>query len=194
MYPRLNACVSLSQSLKVLGALGARLARCRTRAPRPTTLGWNARSTPGGLPCARQLALATGFAELFPIPFLLTSPIPSSSKSCPSPVQVWRLATHVIVMGKFSLSFLMRCVWILTYGAQLESVVYENNPEDYLFLFLFSATAFAALSLGGAITGALSLVLSGTSMVMVLIYLWSKEFPEKVRRCVSVRLVRVSFS
>lgn len=171
--------VSLSESLKVSGALGARLARCRARAP-------------GGLSCARQVALATRFAELFPIPFLLTSP--SASKLCASPVQVWRLVTHVIVMGKFSLTFLIRCVWILTYGAQLESVVYENNPEDYLFLFLFSAAAFAALSLGGAITGTLSLVLSGTSMVMVLIYIWSKEFPEKVRRCVSVRLVRVSVS
>ena len=98
-------------------------------------------------------------------------------------IQIWRLVTHMTIVGSFSFGFLIKLIWIFTYGKTLESVVYEHHPEDYLFLYMFCTACFSVISLllSPLVLNLFPMAISGPSMVMVLVYLWSKEYPEEVR-------------
>jgi hypothetical protein len=76
----------------------------------------------------------------------------------------------------------MTIVWIFTYGSTLERSVYSIHPEDYLFMYIFGALGLAAISLVmGPLLGLANMAMTGKGMVMMLIYVWSKEFPHQVR-------------
>jgi hypothetical protein len=100
-------------------------------------------------------------------------------------VQVWRLFTHAGVIGALGFPLLFNVIWILTYGSTLESSVYLIHPEDYLFMYIFGASVLALISLlTGPLLNLVYITYSGHAMVMMLIYVWSREFPEQV--CYSV--------
>lgn len=97
-------------------------------------------------------------------------------------VQVWRLATHVFFADKLGFRLLFQCIWVLTYGSALESGTYSALPEDYLFLFIFATGCFTLVSLIlGPLLGLGYILFTGSSMVMTLLYVWSKEFSQQVR-------------
>lgn len=89
--------------------------------------------------------------------------------------EVWRLATNFFCIGGFSLKFVMRMIWILQYGAALETQVYQFEPADYLFMYIFCALGMLAAS----VIPTIGLMTYGTSMIFVLIYIWSKNFPDQ---------------
>jgi hypothetical protein len=97
-------------------------------------------------------------------------------------VQVWRLVTHVGVVGGLGLPLLFDVIWILTYGSTLESSVYSLHPEDYLFMYIFGAGTLAVISLlTGPLLKLAYITFTGRAMVAMLIYVWSREFPRQAR-------------
>ena len=99
----------------------------------------------------------------------------------PTAIQVWRLATHVFFADALGFRLLFQCVWVLTYGSTLESSTYSALPEDYLFLFIFATGCFTLMSLIlGPLLGLGYILFTGSSMVMTLLYVWSKEFSQQV--------------
>eukprot|EP00892_Ulva_mutabilis_P009734 jgi/Ulvmu1/7132/UM034_0038.1 len=97
-----------------------------------------------------------------------------------SQLQVWRIFTHVFISGKLSLPLLIHVIWVLTYGATLESSTYSIHPEDYLFLYFFATLCLSAISLiVGPVLGIGYVTYTGSSVVMMLVYIWSKEFPHQ---------------
>jgi hypothetical protein len=53
-------------------------------------------------------------------------------------VQVWRLVTNFLFLGKLSLNFVIRMIWVVQYGGQLEGQIYQFEPADFLFMLIFN--------------------------------------------------------
>ncbi|CAL9094073.1 unnamed protein product [Musa acuminata var. zebrina] len=87
--------------------------------------------------------------------------------------QVWRLFTNFFFLGKFSINFGIRLLMIARYGVQLEKGPFDKRTADFLWMMLFGAFFLLVLS---AIPFFWSPFL-GASMVFMLLYLWSREFP-----------------
>ena len=82
---------------------------------------------------------------------------------------------------------------ILMYGAALERATYAGRPADFLFMFIFGVAGMAVLSLiFGPLLKLAFIPMSGKAIVMMLVYVWSKEFPEQVWRGSSCHLFSCS--
>ncbi|KAJ4952244.1 hypothetical protein NE237_029076 [Protea cynaroides] len=87
--------------------------------------------------------------------------------------QVWRLFTNFFFLGNFSINFGIRLLMIIRYGVQLENGPFERRTADFLWMMIFGALSLLVLS-------AIPLLWSpflGTSLVFMLLYVWSREFP-----------------
>ncbi|KAL6344622.1 hypothetical protein AAG906_002528 [Vitis piasezkii] len=87
--------------------------------------------------------------------------------------QVWRLVTNFFFLGKFSINFGIRLLMIARYGVQLEKGVFERRTADFLWMMIFGALTLLVLS-------AIPLLWTpflGVSLVFMLLYVWSREFP-----------------
>ncbi|KAK6944893.1 Derlin, partial [Dillenia turbinata] len=87
--------------------------------------------------------------------------------------QVWRLITNFFFLGKFSINFGIRLLMIARYGVQLEKGPFERRTADFLWMMIFGALTLLVLS---AVPGLESPFL-GISLVFMLLYVWSREFP-----------------
>ncbi|KAL7096856.1 hypothetical protein ACP275_10G106600 [Erythranthe tilingii] len=87
--------------------------------------------------------------------------------------QVWRLITNFFFLGKFSINFGIRLLMIARYGVQLENGPFQRRTADFLWMMLFGALSLLVLS---AIPFFESAFL-GISLVFMLLYIWSREFP-----------------
>nr|GME02890.1 derlin-1-like [Ipomoea batatas] len=87
--------------------------------------------------------------------------------------QVWRLITNFFFLGKFSINFGIRLLMIARYGVQLESGPFQRRTADFLWMMIFGALSLLVLSL---IPYFWSPFL-GISLVFMLLYVWSREFP-----------------
>ncbi|KAL0410584.1 UNVERIFIED_CONTAM: Derlin-1 [Sesamum latifolium] len=87
--------------------------------------------------------------------------------------QVWRLITNFFFLGKFSINFGIRLLMIARYGVQLENGPFQRRTADFLWMMLFGAFSLLVLS---SIPYFWSPFL-GISLVFMLLYLWSREFP-----------------
>ncbi|KAJ9167897.1 hypothetical protein P3X46_019487 [Hevea brasiliensis] len=87
--------------------------------------------------------------------------------------QVWRLITNFFFLGKFSINFGIRLLMIARYGVQLEKGPFDRRTADFLWMILFGAFSMLVLS---AIPIFWSPFL-GISLVFMLVYVWSREFP-----------------
>lgn len=87
--------------------------------------------------------------------------------------QVWRLITNFFFLGEFSINFGIRLLMIARYGVQLESGPFQRRTADFLWMMIFGALTLLALS---AIPFFRSPFL-GVSLVFMLLYVWSREFP-----------------
>ncbi|XP_068648271.1 derlin-1-like [Aristolochia californica] len=92
--------------------------------------------------------------------------------------QVWRLITNFFFLGKFSINFGIHLLMLARYGVQLEKGPFEKRTADFLWMIMFGALSLLVLS---AIPFFLPLYLAppflGVSLVFMLLYLWSREFP-----------------
>ncbi|OMO58333.1 Derlin [Corchorus capsularis] len=87
--------------------------------------------------------------------------------------QVWRLITNFFFLGKFSINFGIRLLMIARYGVQLEQGPFERRTADFLWMMIFGALSLLVLS---AIPIFWTPFL-GISLVFMLVYVWSREFP-----------------
>ncbi|PIA42906.1 hypothetical protein AQUCO_02000388v1 [Aquilegia coerulea] len=85
--------------------------------------------------------------------------------------QVWRLFTNFFFLGPFSINFGIRLLMIARYSVQLEKGPFDRRPADFLWMMIFGAFSlliFSALFWSPFL---------GISMVFMLLYVWSREFP-----------------
>ncbi|PPD78038.1 hypothetical protein GOBAR_DD25039 [Gossypium barbadense] len=87
--------------------------------------------------------------------------------------QVWRLFTNFFFLGEFSINFGIRLLMIARYGVQLEKGPFERRTADFLWMMIFGALSLLVLS---AIPIFRTPFL-GVSLVFMLLYVWSREFP-----------------
>ncbi|XP_030530684.1 derlin-1 isoform X2 [Rhodamnia argentea] len=87
--------------------------------------------------------------------------------------QVWRLVTNFFFLGKFSVNFGIRLLMIARYGVQLEKGPFERRTADFLWMMIFGAFSLLAL----AAIPMLWTPFLGVSLVFMLLYVWSREFP-----------------
>ncbi|KAG4189762.1 hypothetical protein ERO13_A08G243800v2 [Gossypium hirsutum] len=87
--------------------------------------------------------------------------------------QVWRLFTNFFFLEKFSINFGIRLLLIARYGVQLEKGPFERRTADFLWMMIFGALTLLVLS---AIPIFRTPFL-GVSLVFMLLYVWSREFP-----------------
>ncbi|GFH19718.1 derlin, partial [Haematococcus lacustris] len=86
--------------------------------------------------------------------------------------EVWRLVTHFLVLGKLSLNFVVHMLWVLQYSAPLEQQTYQFEPADYVWMLIIVG------GLCTAVAAPLEYLFNGIPLIMAIIYVWSKNFPE----------------
>ncbi|KAK4796730.1 hypothetical protein SAY86_029056 [Trapa natans] len=87
--------------------------------------------------------------------------------------QVWRLITNFFFLGEFSVNFGIRLLMIARYGVQLEQGPFERRTADFLWMMIFGALSLLAL----AAIPILYTPFLGVSLVFMLLYVWSREYP-----------------
>ncbi|XAR67070.1 hypothetical protein NMG60_11013499 [Bertholletia excelsa] len=90
-----------------------------------------------------------------------------------SQFEIWRLITNFFFLGNFSINFGIRLLMIARYGVQLESGPFQGRTADFLWMMIFGSLTLLVLS---AIPWFRSPFL-GVSLVFMLLYVWSREFP-----------------
>lgn len=88
-------------------------------------------------------------------------------------LEVWRLFTNFFFLGRFSINFGIRLLMIARYGVQLEQGPFQRRTADFLFMMIFGALTLLALS----VIPFLYSPFLGISLVFMLVYVWSREFP-----------------
>lgn len=87
--------------------------------------------------------------------------------------QVWRLITNFFFLGGFSINFGIRLLMIARYGVQLEKGPFDRRTADFLWMMIFGACSLLVLSLIPFLRSGFL----GISLVFMLLYVWSREFP-----------------
>ncbi|XP_078428165.1 DERLIN-1 [Wolffia australiana] len=91
-------------------------------------------------------------------------------------LEVWRLVTNFFFLGKFSINFGIRLLMIARYGVQLEKGPFERRTADFLWMLTFGSLCLLALS----VIPMLRFPFLGISLVFMLLYVWSREYPDAV--------------
>lgn len=87
--------------------------------------------------------------------------------------QVHKVFTTLFFLGKFSINFGIRLLMIARYGVQLESGPFQGRTADFLWMMIFGAFSLLVL----AAIPPLQSPFLGMSLVFMLLYVWSREFP-----------------
>ncbi|CAI8619723.1 unnamed protein product [Vicia faba] len=90
--------------------------------------------------------------------------------------QVWRLFTNFFFLGPFSIGFVFHLIMILRYGVQLEKGAFDRRTADFLWMMIFGAFALLVLSANPFFW----FPFLAASLVFMLLYVWSREFPSAV--------------
>lgn len=91
--------------------------------------------------------------------------------------QVWRLLTNFIFLGPFGFPFVIRLLMIIRYGVTLEKVTFEYRTADYAFMLIFSMAVILGMS--ALSVPYMAMPLFSGSLVFLLVYVWSRNFPEQ---------------
>ncbi|OVA04667.1 Derlin [Macleaya cordata] len=87
--------------------------------------------------------------------------------------QLWRLVTNFFFLGPFSVRFAVRLIMIARYGVLLEKGPFDKRTADFLWMMIFGAFALLII----AAIPMLWTPFMGVSLVFMLVYVWSREFP-----------------
>ncbi|XP_062092219.1 derlin-1.1-like [Humulus lupulus] len=87
--------------------------------------------------------------------------------------QVWRLVTNFFFLGPFSFPFAFDLIIILRYGVSLEKGTFDKRTADFVWMFIFGALSLLVM----AIIPMLSSPFMGGSLVFMIVYVWSREYP-----------------
>lgn len=86
--------------------------------------------------------------------------------------EIWRLVTNFFFF-KLGFNFLIRMLWLIQYGGQLETQTYQFEPADYLFALLFMGIL---LLVAAPFCG---MALLGLPLITSIIYVWARNFPDQ---------------
>lgn len=93
--------------------------------------------------------------------------------------EVWRIITSFFCMGPFSINWIFEMIWLLTYGGRLESQTFQFDPAECLLMYLFGGGSVLAVSLLCEVLGVgIKFVFNAGSIIFMLLYVWSRNFPE----------------
>ncbi|KAK8484280.1 hypothetical protein V6N12_032717 [Hibiscus sabdariffa] len=87
--------------------------------------------------------------------------------------QVWRLVSNFFFLGPFSPFFAVRLIMIARYGVLLERGPFDKRTADYVWMLIFGALSL----LGMAAVPFLWTPFMAGSVVFMIVYVWSREFP-----------------
>ncbi|KAF8380552.1 hypothetical protein HHK36_028040 [Tetracentron sinense] len=87
--------------------------------------------------------------------------------------QVWRLVTNFFFLGPFSFPFAFRLLMIARYGVLLEKGPFDKRTADFVWMLIFGALSLLVIA---AIPFFWDPFLGG-SLVFMIVYVWSREFP-----------------
>ncbi|XP_030488056.2 derlin-1.1-like isoform X1 [Cannabis sativa] len=87
--------------------------------------------------------------------------------------QVWRLVTNFFFLGPFSVPFAFDLIIIARYGVSLEKGTFDKRTADFVWMFIFGALSLLVM----AIIPILSSPFMGGSLVFMIVYVWSREYP-----------------
>lgn len=87
--------------------------------------------------------------------------------------QVWRLITNFFFLGPFSFRFAFRLIIIAKYGVSLERGPFDKRTADYVWMLIFGALSLLVMA---AIPYCWTPFM-GSSLVFMIVYIWSREFP-----------------
>ncbi|XP_022776530.1 derlin-1-like isoform X2 [Durio zibethinus] len=87
--------------------------------------------------------------------------------------QVWRLITNFFFLGPFSPIFAFRLIMIARYGVLLERGPFDKRTADYVWMLIFGALSLLVMA---AIPFLWAPFMAG-SLVFMIVYVWSREFP-----------------
>lgn len=86
--------------------------------------------------------------------------------------EIWRLVTNLMFMGKLGFGFLIHLLFLYQHSQPLEQFVDSQGPGDYLFFLLFTSLVLNAIGMF------FELFFCGTSLIMGVIYYWSRVHPQ----------------
>ncbi|KAK1576360.1 hypothetical protein Q3G72_013239 [Acer saccharum] len=87
--------------------------------------------------------------------------------------QVWRLVTNFFFLGEFSFPFAIRLIMIANYGVSLERGPFDKRTADFVWMLIFGVFSLLVL----AVVPLLWTPFMGSSLVYMILYVWSREFP-----------------
>jgi len=90
-------------------------------------------------------------------------------------LELWRLLTNYCFFGTFSLPFVFSMFFLVRYGKELETKRFEGRPADMLWFMAITGLMMIAIAY---IIGDQPFLAS--SMLSVIVYLWSREYAEQV--------------
>ncbi|XP_050387492.1 derlin-1-like [Argentina anserina] len=89
--------------------------------------------------------------------------------------QVWRLFTNFIFLGRFSFPYAVEIFIIAKYSVSLEKGPFDKRTADYLWMLIFGSMSLLVMS----IVPLCRLWFMGSSLVFMIVYVWSREFPNE---------------
>ncbi|XP_015949699.1 derlin-1-like [Arachis duranensis] len=88
-------------------------------------------------------------------------------------LQIWRLITNFFFLGPFSFPFAIRLIMIAKYGVSLERGPFDKRTADYVWMFIFGALSLLVITF----VPFFRVRFLGVSIVYMITYVWSREFP-----------------
>jgi len=113
------------------------------------------------------VTLAANFGLVNPMLLLLN--VPKIIKG----FELWRLITPFCFHGSLGFSFLIHMMFLLQYSRALEQTTFANRTADYVWMLLISSGLLLVIG------GFLKVSLLGMGLIMAIIYLWSRKFPDQ---------------
>ncbi|EIE24873.1 Derlin-1 [Coccomyxa subellipsoidea C-169] len=83
--------------------------------------------------------------------------------------QIFRLVASFIFLGKPSINFLMKMLWMIQYGVPLEKSTYQFSTADFAYMLLFGMVSMLGASL------VVPVQLLGPSLIFMMVYVWSRN-------------------
>jgi len=88
--------------------------------------------------------------------------------------EIWRLFTAFLFHGRLGFPFLIHMVFLVQYGKSLEQTMFFGKTADYVYFLGVGSLLLLVIAFF------LNLPILGMSLIMMIIYLWSRKNPNVV--------------
>ena len=88
--------------------------------------------------------------------------------------EYWRLVTTFLFFDKLGINFFFNMHFLYFYARRLEEHFYFNRTGEFLFMLVCAAVILVLLSVH------IGVLFLGQPLVMVILYVWSRRFPDEL--------------